>query len=376
MYFWPDRCRSLFSSAMASEPTNGKHHADGRHELPPDEVLFGKSAAMASLRMRAQKVCATSVQVLLCGDGGTGKEVLARWIHANSGVSSGPFISVNCAAIPNALLESELFGFEKGAFTGARAAKEGRVELANNGTLFLDEIAELESSLQSKLLHFLQDGTFSRIGDVEERRANARVICATSKNLEEQVAAKRFRADLFHRVNVVQLRLPRLRERIEDLPVLAEYFRAKYMKQFEREAEPLTREVLSYLQELSWQGNIRELGNEIARYVLMGPEGAMESDLPKRAMRSRTRAAKEAGIMPLKRIAAEAIREMERRVILEALRANRWNRRKAAEALKISYRALIYKIRDAGLAHRVARPAADSEAPSGTPKASKEGLSS
>jgi two-component system, NtrC family, response regulator AtoC len=358
---------------MAVEARNTKQQADLRHLLPPDAILFGRSAAMASLRLRAQKVCATNIQVLLSGDGGTGKEVLARWIHANSKVSSGPFVSVNCAAIPGALLESELFGYEKGAFTGARAAKQGRVELADNGTLFLDEIAELESNLQSKLLHFLQDGSFSRIGDVEERRVNARVICATSKNLEEQVAAKKFRVDLFHRVNVVQLRLPRLRERIEDLPMLAEYFRSQYMKQFEREAEPLTPEILRYLQGLSWQGNVRELANEIARYVLIGPDGAVEREIPKRTIRPWA-ATKDGGTIPLKRIAAEAVREMERQVILEALRANRWNRRKAAEALKISYRALIYKIRDAGLAHRAQRP--DADVSNGSASLSKDRLSS
>jgi len=327
-----------------------KQHTDGRSELPPDEVLFGHTEVMASVRQRAQKVCATDVPILLSGDGGTGKEVLARWIHANSSVSSGPFVSVNCAAIPDALLESELFGYEKGAFTGARTAKEGRVELAEGGTLFLDEIAELEPAVQSKLLQFLQDGGFSRIGDVTERRANARVICATSKDLAEQVAAKRFRADLFHRVNVVQLRLPRLSERLEDVPILAEHFRSRYTKQFEREAQPLTAEMLRYLQNQSWQGNIRELGNGIARYVLIGPEATLQPE-PGKEQAWEKHAPKDVGCVPLKRIAADAIRETGR-VILEALRASRWNRREAAEQLKISYRSLIYKIRHAGIGQR------------------------
>ena len=344
---------------MLLETTAGKQPTEPSNRLPPDEVLFGRSAAMARVKLHAQKVCRTSLSVLLYGDGGTGKEVMARWIHANSSMSGGEFVSVNCAAIPHALLECELFGYERGAFTGARTAKEGRVETADNGTLFLDAIAELEPGLQSKLLHFLENGCFSRIGDLNERRVNARVVCATSKNLEEEVAANRFRADLFHRVNVVQLRLPRLRERVEDLPVLAEYFRSRYMKQFEREAEPLTAEMLGELQDQNWQGNIRELANSIARYVLIGPEATLERKPMKPALAGRV--PEDQGRVSLKRIAADAIREMEHRVILEALRANRWNRRKAAEALKISYRALIYKIRDAGLAHRVARPDLDSD---------------
>src|SRR5262249_9269377 len=189
----------------------------------------------------------------------------------------------------------------------------------------------------------------------------------------EKVAAKRFGADLFHRVNVVQLRLPRLRERIEDLPVLADYFRRMYIKQFDRAAEPLTKEILGYLHGLSWQGNIRELANEIARYVLIGPDGAIERQLPKRIVRLTTPANEQGGV-PLKRITADAIREMERKVILEALRENRWNRRKAAEALKISYRALIYKIRDAGLAHRESRPANEPSKGSGSRRLPNEGL--
>ena len=338
---------------------NAKKPALGR-DFPPAEVLFGCSRAMTALRLRAEKICSTSVQVLLYGDGGTGKEVLARWIHANSSAANGPFISVNCAAIPRTLLESELFGYEKGAFTGARNAKPGRVELAENGTLFLDEIAEMEPELQCKLLHFLQDGSFSRIGDLVERVANARVICATSKDLEEQVAAKRFRADLFHRINVVQLRLPRLSERSEDIPILAEYFRLQYSKQFGRDAEPLSRQVVDYLRGRNWPGNIRELANCIARHVLVGPEATIEPEAPaKRAAHFPSTSVKAGGV-PLKRIATEAIRELERNVILEALRANRWNRRKTAQTLKISYRTLIYKIRDAGLAHRKPRPSAAS----------------
>jgi two-component system response regulator AtoC len=327
-------------------------HSEPIGHLPPDEVLFGRSAAMAELRGRAGKLCNSSIPVLLQGEGGTGKEALARWIHAHSAFREGEFVKVNCAAIPGTLLESELFGYEKGAFTGAQASKPGRVELAQNGTLFLDDIPDLDLGLQSKLLQFLQDGCFSRIGGEAERTVDTRIICATNKDLEQEVATGRFRADLFYRINVVQLRVPRLRERREDIPVLAEYFRTHYQEQFAKESQPLGSEMLGYLQNLNWPGNIRELSNGIARYVLIGPEAVIVLEPPQKHAAAPRVNSGQAGAVPLKSVAKEAIREMERSVILETLRANQWNRRKTAQALKISYRALIYKIRDTGLISR------------------------
>jgi len=313
--------------------------------LPPEHVIFGSSRAMSLVRQKAEKVAATSVAVLIEGEGGTGKELMARWIHSRSPRSAGPFVKINCAAIPGSLLESELFGYEKGAFTGAHTAKPGRVEDADTGTLFLDEIADLDMSLQSKLLHFLQDGRFTRIGDNSERAVNIRLICATHKNLAVEIEGGRFRADLFYRINVVQMKLPRLRERSEDLPVLAEYFRAYYMRQFDKQCEPLTAGVIGYLSNLAWPGNVRELSNGIARYVLIGPDAAI-------AQENRPKHKRESSQVPLKRLTKQVVHEMERTVILEALQAHQWNRKKTAEALKISYRALIYKIRDAGLSQR------------------------
>ncbi len=318
--------------------------------LPPNEILFGTSQAMEEVRQKALKICRTTVPVLLLGEGGTGKEVLARWLHANSPYSAGDFVKVNCAAIPGSLLESELFGHEKGAFTGAHAAKPGRVERAHLGTLFLDEIGDLDSALQSKLLHFLQDGFFSRLGDESERMVETRVICATSRRLEDEIAAGRFRADLYYRINVLKISMPRLAERRGDIPQLADYFRKMHALQFEKECDPFGAETISYLQNLAWPGNLRELSNSVARYIVVGPEALVPSE----QTRSRTRTSggprnDASGPLPLKKIAKEAIREMERNAIVEALRANHWNRRKAAQELKISYRALIYKIRDAGL---------------------------
>jgi two-component system, NtrC family, response regulator AtoC len=310
---------------------------------------------MEGVRQKALKVCRTNVSVLLLGEGGTGKEVLARWIHANSPYYDGEFVKVNCAAIPGSLLESELFGHEKGAFTGASAAKPGRVERAHLGTLFLDEIGDLDGALQSKLLHFLQDGFFSRLGDQSERTVETRVICATSRRLEDEIMEGRFRADLFYRINVLKILMPKLSERRSDIPQLAEYFRRLHSLQFEKEGEPFGPEMLSYLQNLAWPGNLRELSNCIARYIVVGPEGLVQRD-PARARTSTSTVRNTSqDAVPLKTIAKEAIREMERNAIIEALRANHWNRRKAAQELKISYRALIYKIRDAGLI--VKRPA-------------------
>jgi two-component system response regulator AtoC len=307
---------------------------------------------MDFFRKRVCKVATTNVPLLIQGEGGTGKEVLARWIHERSAVSAGEFVKVSCAAIPRTLLESELFGYEKGAFTGANHSQPGRLQLADKGTLFLDEISDLDLDLQSKLLHFLQDGRYCPIGGNAELTVNTRVICATSKDLAEQISVRKFRADLFYRINVVQLGLPPLRERREDIPVLAEYFRTKHMKQFEKECESLRAETLQSLQNLNWPGNVRELSNGIARYVLIGPEALVSQEFPRRNSQTAAFPLIEPGAIPLKRIAKEAIRRLERSVIVEALRANHWNRRKAAQELKISYRALIYKIRDAGLTDR------------------------
>lgn len=344
---------------MPTEPTTRSCRAEPISQIPPDEVLFGCSAAMAEVRQRAEKICNTNIPVLLNGDGGTGKEALARWIHARSSYRNGQFIKVNCAAIPGTLLESELFGYERGAFTGAQVSKCGRVELAHNGTLFLDEIADLDLSLQGKLLHFLQDGRFTRIGDNEERTVETRILCATNKDLEREIAAGIFRADLFYRINGMRLWLPRLRERKDDIPALANYLRAFYEKQFAKESPPLSAEFLAYLRELDWPGNVRELSNGMARYVLIGPEEVIAEEPPRKRSLRMSGASSEAAPVPLKHLAREATREMERNIILETLQANRWNRRKTAEALQISYRALIYKIRDAGLLARSTEVLAD-----------------
>lgn len=327
----------------------------GAAPVPPPEVIFGHSAAMQPIRHLVQKVLRADVPVLIQGDSGTGKGLLARYIHINSPFSSGSFVKVNCAAIPNLLLESELFGHERGAFTGAHTSRPGQVEIADQGTLFLDEITDLNLSLQAKILQLLQDGQFSRIGDTQERRVRARVICATNRDLEHEIECGRFRNDLFYRINVITIRLPKLSERREDVRLLAEYFREQSNARFERNAPPFPEAILDSLTQKDWRGNIRELENLVARYSILGCLDTVIPELQKKpAPHGVSRFAALEGI-PLKHIAKQAVREMESNLIQKVLRDNKWNRRKAAEALNISYRALIYKIQEAGLSQRNGR---------------------
>src|SRR5712672_196995 len=217
-------------------------------EFPPEAVIFGRSEVMQSLRDRMDKVASANVPVLIQGESGTGKDIIARMIHGLSPWRSGPFVKVNCPAIPGTLLESELFGYEKGAFTGAYGSKPGRVEMAHRGTLFLDEISELDMALQSKLLQLLQDGQFCRIGAQEDKKVEVRVVCATNRNLEEEIAAGNFRSDLFYRINVVNLRMPALRERRGDIEDLANYFLEYYNRKYNCRAKPLSPELMDVLQ--------------------------------------------------------------------------------------------------------------------------------
>ena len=316
---------------------------------PPDDVYFGQSLAMQGVRRKIAKVANTDLPLLIQGDNGTGKEVLSRMVHARSVWSNGAFVKVNCAAIPGTLMESELFGYEKGAFTGAYASKTGRVEMAHGGTLFLDEIGELDLSLQAKLLQFLQDGRFCRIGDQEEKCVETRVICATSRKLEEEVQAGTFRTDLFYRINVIYVKLPPLRERRADIPLLANYLLSACSAQFQQALPVLSSEILEVLQRCDWPGNIRELENCMARCVLLGPEEALGTYFRENRLRSPAAELQQGHSLPLKRISEKARRELERDLILKTLEIHNWNRRKAAEALQISYRTLLYKVREAGL---------------------------
>lgn len=304
---------------------------------------------MQTVRQRIEKVASANVPVLIRGESGTGKEILAKLVHCLSPWDDGPFVKVNCPAIPGTLLESELFGYEKGAFTGAYGTKPGRVELAHRGTLFLDEIAELDPGLQAKLLQLLQDGQFCRIGAQEDTRVEVRVVCATSRELEREIEAGTFRQDLFYRINVVSMRLPALRERCLDIPDLVDYFLGLYSEKYECPSRPVSARLMQLLQRHEWPGNIRELENLIKRYVILGSEDTIVSDLLSREHADFRPAVGADESISLKAATRRAVREVERKMILKTLQANHWNRKQAARALNISYRALLYKIKEAGL---------------------------
>src|SRR5712675_3334455 len=248
-------------------------------EMPPDSVVFGSTEAMRALRERLAKIAGANVPVLIHGESGTGKDIIARMIHTASPWKTGPWVKVNCPAIPGTLLESELFGYEKGAFTGAYGMKPGRVEMAHRGTLFLDEISELDLALQSKLLQLLQDGQFCRIGAQEDKKVEVRVVCATNRKLEQEIENGTFRSDLFYRINVVNLHLPPLRERAADIPELVNYFLEYHNHKYNCRAKPLSGELMATLKEYRWPGNIRELENLVKRYVILGNEEVIASDL-------------------------------------------------------------------------------------------------
>ncbi|HWR17326.1 MAG TPA: sigma-54 dependent transcriptional regulator [Terriglobales bacterium] len=337
---------------MASAATGiGSNNLQSRlsNPLPPDAVVFGRSHRMHAVRNRLEKIATANVPVLIQGESGTGKDIIARLIHKLSPWQSGPFVKVNCPAIPGTLLESELFGYEKGAFTGAIGTKPGRVEMAHRGTLFLDEISELDHGLQSKLLQLLQDGQFCRIGAQDDKKVEARVVCATNRILEQEIENGGFRQDLFYRINVVNIQLPPLRERLSDIPILVDYFLELYNEKYNCRAKALSHGLLDQMQHYHWPGNVRELENLLRRYVILGSEDSITNEMGAKRQEYWTADIPVDGPVSLKKITRQAVREVEGKVILRVLEANNWNRKRAAKALGISYRALLYKIRDVGL---------------------------
>lgn len=321
-----------------------------RNTLGPD-VIFGQTEELSRIRQTVERVAAIRVPVLLEGESGTGKEILANYLHQISPWCEQPLIKVNCAAIPGSLLESELFGYEKGSFTGAYNSRAGKFEQANGGSMVLDEIADIDSGLQAKLLQVLQDGCFSRIGDLEERRCDVRILCITNRNVQAEIQAGRFREDLYYRINVVNIQMPPLRSRIADLPMMVDWFLQTYGKQFGRQVPPLPSEVMDRFRVHKWPGNIRELENYVKRYVILGSVDSIFNELGERS--EGTMADESQLELPqdfaLKKFSRAAAQRAERFLILEALKETRWNRRRASKLLGISYRALLYKMRDAGL---------------------------
>ncbi len=315
------------------------------------------SVKMQPIRELIAKVAATNTTVLVRGESGSGKEVVARAIHKASPRAGTAFLKLNCAALPGELLESELFGHEKGAFTGAYRQKPGKFEAADGGTLLLDEIGEMPLRLQAKLLHVLQDGEFSRVGGEKVIGSDVRVIASTNRDLETAMRARQFREDLYYRLNVIEIRVPPLRERREEIPVLVEHFRRQFNAQYARNVE-IPPDTVRFFIEYHWPGNVRELENAVKRIVVLGNARAVHQEilghLAGGAPRPASVAPAAAAVstepaISLKDIARQAARDAERVAIKEVLDRVHWNRAKAARLLQISYKALLYKIVQCGL---------------------------
>ncbi len=337
---------------------------------------------MNEVRDLIHRVADTDVTVLVRGESGTGKELVARALHRSSPRRDRTFVKVNCAALPSELLESELFGFERGAFTGAIQQKPGKFEFASQGTMFLDEISEMHTSLQAKLLQVLQEGEFSRLGGREDVRVDVRIVAATNRDLETAVANGTFREDLFFRLNVVCITLPPLRQRRDEIPVLTDLFLRHYAEHYNRPHITLNEATMSLFQQYQWPGNVRELENLIKRAVVLGGDESIRRELtaslagrtavpspipllqwptdppasappaPARPPELAPVSTPEPAVVAtgsLKDIARQAARNAERDLISRTLQQTRWNRREAASILGISYKALLYKIKDAEL---------------------------
>ena len=327
--------------------------ATRRPILPPEPVIFGRSPMMQVVRQNLEKIKGNNVPVLIQGESGTGKEVIAAFLHYRSPWSDGPLVKVSCPAIPSTLLESELFGYEKGAFTGAYATKPGRVEMAHRGTLFLDEIGDLDLGLQAKLLQLLQNGQFSRIGSQRDKTVDVRVVCATNRELGREITRGTFRQDLYYRINVVLVHLPPLRQRREDIAALVNHFLEAYSSKLTCEVRPISTSLMRLFEAYEWPGNIRQLENLVRRYVILGSEESISDELlaqPEPGCDQEVIIGEEP--VSLKKIAQQASLASERRAILKALQVHQWNRKRAARSLSISYRALLYKMRQAGLPAR------------------------
>jgi two-component system response regulator AtoC len=337
---------------------------------PPEADLLSAgmlSPAMERVRSLVERIADTDVPVLLVGESGVGKDVIARRIHATSHRASRQFVKINCAALPGELLESELFGHEKGAFTGAHAEKPGKFERAHRGTIFLDEIGEMDPRLQAKLLQVLQDEEFYRVGGKRSVRVDARVVVATNRNLEAAIRQGTFREDLFYRLNVVTIRVPSLRERKEEIVPLVRHFVDKYRRRYGGGLEEVPVEVMERFHAHDWPGNVRELENLVRRLVVLRDPSMVLGELTPvapvlpllaavapAASGHATNGARPDGSAlhallpedaPLKEVARRAMRIAEREAILRALVRSGWNKRKAAKRLQISYKALLYKIK-------------------------------
>jgi DNA-binding NtrC family response regulator len=332
------------------------------------QMFVGESPSMVRVKELIEQVANSDLTVLIRGESGTGKEIAARTLHAKSSRGRKPFVKVNCAAIPRDLLEAELFGYEKGAFTGAHRTKQGRFESANKGTIFLDEIGDMPLELQSKLLQVLEQQEFVRVGGVQNIHVDVRIVCATNRDLEDAIAERQFRDDLFYRLNEITLNLPSLRTRREDIPLLADFFVSRYNELYGKEMSGLTETAMKKLVEYSWPGNVRQLENMLKQLVVRNDESVIDELLSGSGAKlaangsddgsangSFGASASYGGFDPetdgysLKARMDVVVAAEERSLIGAALNKNNWNRRRAAEILEISYRSLLYKIKEYGL---------------------------
>jgi two-component system response regulator AtoC len=322
-------------------------------QLSEDLCFLAASPQMIRIRQQILQISPVDVPVFICGESGVGKEVVARMIHMRSPRHSHPFVKVNCAALPGELLESELFGYEQGAFTGAVRAKPGKFELANKGTIFLDEIAEMSPHLQAKLLHVLQDHQYSRLGGRHLVQIDVRVLAATNVNVQGAIQSGRFREDLYYRLNVLSINIPPLRERAAEIPLLFRHFLSKYSEQFQKEAPAPSAHLMEAAVHYPWPGNLRELENFIKRYVILeDDEGSFRELLEMAASRQRTSPREETTLpkdQGLKALVRSLKDEAEMEAIADALEKTHWCRKDAARMLGISYKALLYKMRQFNL---------------------------
>src|SRR5438093_2974879 len=315
------------------------------------EMELWRRPKMLEARRILSEAARVDVTVLITGETGTGKDLVARAIHQFSSRRTGPFVKVNCAAMPRELLESEMFGYERGAFTGAHKLKIGKFEAADRGTIFLDEIGDLHPALQAKLLHVLQDGEFSRIGGKSTLSVDVRVLAATNQDLERAVAEGRFRDDLYYRLNVIHVYVPPLRERVAEIPLLANYFVERYSKLYRRGGFTIPQPVMERLTRHPFPGNVRELENLVKRMIVLDDPHLTQIPLPEASVGNGrfTTSAAPAPEPSLKEIGRRASQAAEREASSRMLDQTGWNRVRAARALRISYRALLYKIKQAGL---------------------------
>jgi two-component system response regulator AtoC len=317
------------------------------------QIFFSDCPKMEKIKTVIDEIAKTDIPVLIQGESGTGKELVAQAIHLNSHRSEKPFIKINCPAIPTDLLESELFGYEKGAFTGAHLKKPGKFELANGGTVLLNDIGEIDISIQAKLLQVLQDGEFSRLGGNGDILVDTRVITTTKDHLERSMVEGRFREDLFFRINVMSILVPPLRDRREQIWPLSQYFFHLYTTKFDKSISPLSPKMVEIFHEYDWPGNIRELENIIKRIILFGEEevigGSIHSHIngttspltPDTIWQNGTKGTE---TLNLRRVGKEASECAEKELIRKTLQETYWNRKKAAKLLGVSYKALLYKI--------------------------------